>query len=81
MRAVDYPPLCADAGRLIATGACDWGVLGGSGQGEKQGGGRRWSTFGLNSGATPPARSSTLSPIQLQRRRRRSALSKALWRR
>jgi ribose 5-phosphate isomerase B len=32
---VDYPALCADVGRLVASGAADTGlVLGGSGQGE-----------------------------------------------
>lgn len=33
--AVDYPPICADVGRLVATAAADRGViLGGSGMGE-----------------------------------------------
>lgn len=32
---VDYPPLCAAAGRMVAAGEADFGfVLGGSGQGE-----------------------------------------------
>ncbi|MDQ3945611.1 MAG: ribose 5-phosphate isomerase B [Actinomycetota bacterium] len=32
---VDYPPICAAAGRVVATGRADFGiVLGGSGQGE-----------------------------------------------
>jgi ribose 5-phosphate isomerase B len=34
--AVDYPPLCAAAGRVVVSGAADVGiVLGGSGQGEQ----------------------------------------------
>lgn len=33
---VDYPPICADVARLVASGAADRGiVLGGSGQGEQ----------------------------------------------
>lgn len=33
---VDYPPICADVAREVATGRCDRGiVLGGSGQGEQ----------------------------------------------
>jgi ribose 5-phosphate isomerase B len=33
---VDYPPICADVGRLVAAGRADRGVvLGGSGQGEQ----------------------------------------------
>jgi ribose 5-phosphate isomerase B len=33
---VDYPPLCADVGRLVAAGAVDRGiVIGGSGSGEQ----------------------------------------------
>jgi ribose 5-phosphate isomerase B len=33
---VDYPPICADVGRLVAKGEADRGiVLGGSGQGEQ----------------------------------------------
>ena len=33
---VDYPPICADVGRRVATGMVDRGiVLGGSGQGEQ----------------------------------------------
>jgi ribose 5-phosphate isomerase B len=33
---VDYPPFCADVGRLVAAGKADRGiVLGGSGQGEQ----------------------------------------------
>jgi ribose 5-phosphate isomerase B len=33
---VDYPPICADVGRAVATGEADRGiVLGGSGQGEQ----------------------------------------------
>lgn len=32
---VDYPPMCADLGRLVASGAVDRGVvIGGTGQGE-----------------------------------------------
>jgi len=34
--AVDYPPICADVARLVASGAADRGVIvGGSGQGEQ----------------------------------------------
>ena len=34
--AVDYPPICADVGRAVASGAADRGVVvGGSGQGEQ----------------------------------------------
>jgi ribose 5-phosphate isomerase B len=33
---VDYPPICADVGRVVASGNADFGiVLGGSGQGEQ----------------------------------------------
>ena len=33
---VDYPPLCADVGRLVVAGEADFGVIiGGSGQGEQ----------------------------------------------
>jgi len=33
---VDYPPICAEVGRLVATGVVDRGiVIGGSGQGEQ----------------------------------------------
>ena len=33
---VDYPPICADVGRLVAAGGADRGiVIGGSGQGEQ----------------------------------------------
>jgi ribose 5-phosphate isomerase B len=35
-RPVDYPPICADVGRVVAAGRADRGVvLGGSGQGEQ----------------------------------------------
>jgi ribose 5-phosphate isomerase B len=34
--AVDYPPICAEVGRLVTSGAADRGiVIGGSGQGEQ----------------------------------------------
>jgi ribose 5-phosphate isomerase B len=35
-RSVDYPPICADVARLVASGGADRGiVIGGSGQGEQ----------------------------------------------
>ena len=33
---VDYPPICAEVGRAVASGRADWGlIVGGSGQGEQ----------------------------------------------
>jgi len=35
-QAIDYPPICADVGRLVVAGSADRGiVIGGSGQGEQ----------------------------------------------
>ena len=35
-QAIDYPPICADVGRLVVSGSADRGiVIGGSGQGEQ----------------------------------------------